>query len=191
MPGRNPAAACRGSCGDVEDGRRSRGAHACGHRYGCVEGQGFHAEGKGGRQGRNGRAVDRVRSGLRGNECEEPADRSHHLERRNGLWHRLRVRHCNGRQDPRVDADTQRRSGDGRGGDGPDGDFRGHYSSESERPACAAGRGFEQRGQDVPKRHQTSAWRPFCKRPQRHVVAGSGDCEGRQGPARGQGTGRA
>ncbi len=78
----------------------------------------------------------------------------------------------------------------GQGGSGSDGDFRGDHSSESERPACAAGGGFEQHGKDVQERYQTAARRPFCKRSQRHILDGAGDSARRQGRARGQGSGR-
>ena len=53
---------------------------------------------------------------------------------------------------------------------GPDGDFRGDHSSKPEWPACAAGRGVEQHGQDIQERHPAAAWRPFRQRAQRHVA---------------------
>ena len=110
-----------------------------GHRHGRLEGEGIYAAGKDRGQGRYGRGADRIRSRLRRDQRQEPADGSDHLERRAGLQHCLRIRHGCRRQDSGVDLDLEWRSGGSGGGNRSDGDFRGHHSSKS-RTACMRGR---------------------------------------------------
>ena len=75
-----------------------------------LKGKGFTPQGKDRRQSGYRRGADRIRSRLRRDQRQEPADGGDHLERRAGHQHCLWNRHSCRRQDPGIDLDLERRS---------------------------------------------------------------------------------